>query len=487
MVLVPLFGAFITAIVGHIRKEINNYLALIALGISFILSLLTASHVLTNGVINYYTAGLQPPFAIEIVVDSISALMAIIITSLSLSTVLYSKSYVKEKLSSNKEKYYYILVLLLTGGLIWFVVSGDIFNMFVGLEILSISSYTLIAIAQDKEAVAAAYKYLLMGSIGSSFFLLGIGYLYIMTGTLNLADLGTRIVELQLYNSEAIFASIAFIVTGLSIKGAIFPLHLWMPDAYSKALAPICALSSGAIIEAAIYALIRITLTVYGIDFITKTVPVTDILLWLAGIAIIIGSIYAISQKNIKRMLAYSSVSQMGYIVMGFGLGTQLGLKSGFLHLFNHSIMKACLFFAAGAVIYKTGITNIYDFEGLGEKMPYTMLFFAIASIAMVGLPPTNGFFSKFYLAWASISANQWLFAVIILISSLLNAAYFFRVINIAFFSGENHDIERNEAPLTVLIPTGILAISCIVFGIGFNIPMSLLEPAVETLLLGGI
>lgn len=486
IVLSSLFGSYIVALAGILKHRYNNILSIFFLSIAFIFSILTANTVLANGTIRYNTAGLKPPFAIEIVVDPLSALMTIIITSLSLLTVIYSRRFVKSELDERRERYYYVLVLLLTGGLAWFVITGDIFNMFVGLEILSISSYTLIAIAQNKKAIAAAFKYLLMGSIGSSFFLLGIGYLYIMTGTLNFADLATRIAELQLYNSPAIFASIAFIVTGMSIKGAIFPLHVWMPDAYSKALSPVCALSSGAIIEAAIYGLIRITLTVYGINFITSVVPVKTILLILAGIAVIIGSLYAISQSNIKRMLAYSSVSQMGYIVLGYGLGTLLGLSAGLLHLFNHSIMKASLFFAAGAVVYQTGKTDIDEYKGMGEKMPWTMRFFAISAVAMVGVPPTNGFFSKFYLVWASVSADQWIFAVIILISTLLNAAYFFRVINKAFFAGEEYrDVERKVAPISMLIPLGILSVSCIIFGLGFNIPMSLIRPVAEKLTLG--
>lgn len=488
MVLFTLFGSYIAAICGCFERKLSNLVSISILTVSFIFSLATVYYVLAGGPIFYHTAGLKPPFAIEIVVDSLSALMTLIITSLSLLTVIYSRKFVKKELDKKKERYYYILVLLLTGGLLWFVISGDIFNMFVGLEILSISSYSLIAIAQNKEAIVSAYKYLLMGSIGSSFFLLGIGYLYIMTGTLNLADLGARILELQLYHSEAIFASIAFIVTGLSIKGAIFPLHVWMPDAYSKALSPICALSSGAIIEAAIYGLIRITLTVYGIDFITQIIPVKTILLWLAGIAIIIGSLYAISQENIKRMLAYSSVSQMGYIIMGFGLGTPLGLSAGFLHLFNHSIMKACLFFAIGAVVYRTGKTNIYEYRGVGEKMPVTMIFFSLAAFSMIGVPPFNGFMSKFYLAWASVSSGQWIFTVVILISSLLNAIYFLRVVEKAFFfEGEHDEIQRNEAPITMLIPIGALSVSCLVFGLGVNIPMSLIEPVAEKLLTLGL
>ncbi|PTD93669.1 hypothetical protein C9439_06365 [archaeon SCG-AAA382B04] len=483
LVLIPLFGAYLAAISVLFKKKINNILSLILLSLSFFLSLLTANHVLTSGDISYHTAGLQPPFAIEIVVDPLSALMTIIITSLSLLTVIYSREFIRKELSDKRESYYYILVLLLTGGLNWFVIAGDIFNMFVGLEILSISSYSLIAIAQNKEAIASAYQYLLMGSIGSSFFLLGTGYLYIMTGTLNFADLAIRIAQLGLFNSEAIFASTAFIVTGLSIKGAIFPLHVWMPDAYSKALAPICALSSGAIIEAAVYALIRITLTVYGIEFITEIVPVKTILLWLAGIAIIIGSLYAISQSNIKRMLAYSSVSQMGYIVMGYGIGTQLGLSAGILHLFNHSIMKACLFFAVGAIAYKTGKTDLYEYEGMGDKMPVTMMFFSLAAISMVGIPPTNGFISKFYLVWASASSTRWIFAAIILVSSLLNAIYFFRIINKAYFGGGHEEASRDEAPYTMLVPIGVLAISCVVFGLAFNIPLSLIEPVAEKLM----
>ncbi|OKY78107.1 MAG: NADH:ubiquinone oxidoreductase chain M [Candidatus Methanohalarchaeum thermophilum] len=484
VVLVPLITAYFLPLCGYIRSSLCNLVSVFSLSISLIISLYLAKIVVLEGTIQYFTTGFQPPFAIEIRADQLTVLMVLATILLSLLTVIYSRYFIRGRFTEERKGLYYALILLLAGGLNWFIIAADIFNMFVGLEILSISSYTLIGISQKRKAIISGFKYLLMGAIGSSFTLLGIGYLYIMTGTLNFNDLALRIIELNLMHSEAILASLAFIVTGLSIKSAIFPLHVWMPDAYSEALVPICALSSGIIVEAAVYMLIRIIYTVYGTKIIMEIVPITTIFLYISGIAIILGSFFAISQTNIKRMLAYSSVSQMGYIILGVGISTKLGLSAGFLHLFNHTIMKACLFFAVGGVVYRKGITEIYEFRGIGKKMPWTMTFFSIAALSIIGVPPTNGFVSKFLLAYASLDAEKWFFAIIILISSLLNAVYFFKIINISFFSGkkeEEKDIK--EPPKTILIPTGILAILCIIIGFAFPIPLSMIETAIKSLI----
>ncbi|WGI17497.1 monovalent cation/H+ antiporter subunit D family protein [Methanonatronarchaeum sp. AMET-Sl] len=482
IILLPLLGAYIIPIIGYFKPKITNILTTIIVLITTILAVLLAIEILVNGEIYYFTVGEEPPWGVEILADHLAALMALIVLGVTLLATIFSKKYVKHSLKPKKEVLYYTLILLMTGGLLWFIMAADAFNMFVGLEIFSIASYSLTAISQDKKAITAAFNYLLMGAVGSAFFLLGIGYLYIMTGTLNFADLAARIVELDLYPSTAIFASLAFIVTGLSIKSALFPLHVWLPDAHSKALSPVSALFSAVLVEVAAYGLIRILLTVYGYEYITEVIPLTTVFLILAGIAVLFGSLLAIYQTDIKRMLAYSSVSQMGYIIFGFGLGTSLGLSAGLLHLFNHALMKSALFLAAGAVIYLTGKRNIYDYGGLGQKMPYTMAFFGIAALAMIGIPPTNGFISKFYLAWAAVDIGQWVFVIVILLSSLLNAIYFFRVLNIAY-TRENDDMTKVKEPLTIVIPIGILAISCIIFGFGFSIPLDLIEPFAESLM----
>jgi len=483
LVIIPLISAYLIPVLGHFYKKHTYTLSVLTSLFVFLSSILLAFIIVEKGPISYYTVGVEPPLAVEVFADHLTALMAILSSGLTFFTIFYSKSFIRNKIPDKRKVTYYSLIHLLLGSLMWIIIGADIFNIFVGIEILSISSYTLIAISHERDAILSAFNYLLLGSIGSALFLLGIGYLYVMTGTLNLTDIATRIIELEIGNSVPILTSLGLIVTGLSVKSAIFPLHFWMPDAYSKALSPICALSSGAIVNAMLYVLIRILLTVYGIEYISHTVPLTTLFLWISGIAMIIGSLYAVFQSDVKRMLAYSSVSQIGYVLLGFGVGTHLGFSAGFLHLFNHAIAKAALFFAVGIVVYKTGITNVRDFDKMGSRMPITMSLFSISAIAMVGLPPTNSFFSKFLLAYASADSGLWIFVFVIVISTLLTAAYFFRLIALSFFSSTNKNVEKKKEPISLIIPTAILTIACLVFGIGFSIPLSLLEPVAGLLL----
>ncbi len=480
VILIPWITAYIMPIIGYKWKKWCNSFAVVALALSFIISLILARFVLVNGPMHYYMAGFMPPWGIELVVDYLGAYMCVVISFITLLVALYSKEYITKELSEQRRPQYYTLLLLLTGSMMGASVTGDLFNLFVCFEILSISSYALMSITGEGKALLAGYKYLLIGAIASSFVLLGIGHLYISTGTLNMADMFVRLPPL--YSSWTVLAALALLIVGFSIKTALFPLHVWLPDAYTNAPCSVPVLST-LVIKVGAVAIIRLLFNIFQPSFVINTIPMTAALSYMAAIAIIVASLFAISQTDIKRMLAYSSVCHVAYVILGIGIGTELGLTGGMLHILNHAVTKGCLFFCAGAIIYKTGIRNIREFGGLGRKMPVTMGAFTLAALSMVGLPPTNGFMSKFYIALAAMTAGRPELAIVILLSSLLNAIYFIRVINITYFGIPEEEIDIDEAPPTMLYPIIMLAACCLILGFGAELPLTILRPAAQALL----
>nr|QNO53869.1 F(420)H(2) dehydrogenase subunit N [Methanosarcinales archaeon ANME-1 ERB6] len=391
---------------------------------------------------------------------------------------------------------FYVVFQLLVTGLCGIIVTGDIFNLYVFLEIASLAAYALIAAAGGR-SLKASYNYVIMGSIGACFYLLGAGFLYSVTGSLNMADLSYLLPPL--YGNKVVQAAFVFFVVGMSIKMALFPLHVWQPDAYTYAPSAVSVIIAAAMSKVSIYAFIRIFFSVFTTEFIHIYVPITTVLSWIAAIAIIVGSVIAIMQSNLKRMLAYSSVSQIGYIVLGVALfSTQWGLYGALIHILNHAITKGCLFMVAGAIIYRTGVRSIKDFEGLGKKMPYTCAAFTLAALSMIGVPPTVGFITKLCLVLASLEAVEYVYVAVILASTLLNLVYFWRVVDRMYFvrkEGEEEgekEIKREEAPASMVLPTLILGSLCVIVGIlwlaGAETPLlPIVDQIVNTLLGKGV
>ena len=486
IVVIPLIAAFINPLIGWRQKKLCNPLAVIAVSASFCIALLIAKTVITTGRISYHMGGWAPPWGIELAVDHLSAFMCVTITFVSLLAVVYSKNYVEKELAEEKMVPYYTLLLLLIVAMLGIVVTGDLFNLYILVEMASLAAYALVAMSEERGSYVAAYKYLLLGFTGAIFILLGTAYLYIITGTLNMADLSIRIQPW--YGSWVVLVALALLTVGFGIKTALFPLHTWLPDAHSIAPSSISAVLSGLVIKTGAYCIIRTLFTVFQPSFVMEMMPVTSALSWIAAIAILVGSLFAISQTDLKWMLAYSSVAHIGFIVLGVGLATGYGTAGGILHIFNHAMAKGCLFLCAGAIIYKTGIRNIYDFAGLGDKMPVTMAAFTIAAFSMVGIPPSAGFISKFYLGLGALEQGTWagwVFIGVILLGSLLTAVFYIRVMNNVYFGERKRrgEIEKDEAPLGMLIPIVILAGGCLIFGIFPGIPLALAEPAARLLL----
>lgn len=463
-----LFASLIIPLLGVWKKNLAYPIAALTALTSAILSLYGFVFVILYGPINYYFGGWIPPVGIEYVYDHLSSFVVLVINFVALFVIAYSYQPVEKELPGKQTAYYSVVMLLLTGfnGMI---ITGDLFNLYVFIEISSLASYALIGVG-DKKAPFAAFKYLIIGTIGASFYLLGIGYLYFMSGTLNMNDLYNILPHMN--DSPTIIVALILIVVGLGIKMAIFPMHGWLPDSYTHAPSSSSALIAPIGTKVGAYAMIRLLYFVFGLNYFSQELAVSDLIAIFSSAGIIFGSILAIAQKEMKRMLAYSSVAQIGYIGLGIGLANPFGFIGAVLHLLNHAFMKATLFMVAGSIITKEGHSDIFKFDDTyRKKYPWTMAAFTVAALSMVGLPPLAGFFSKWYLALGTIENSSWLFLAVILISSLLNAVYFFRILEKVYMKSPDasevkEEVKRNEIQFSMLMPILVLAIGLIVLGI---------------------
>jgi multicomponent Na+:H+ antiporter subunit D len=475
-----LLFAFLTFLAGTFRKSLAFPFAMVGISVSLIASIMGLVQVLLNGAMHYYLGGWIPPIGIEYVLDHLSAFMAVLITFIAFLSMIYSRSIFLKDMP-DKIVPLYSLLLLLMAGLAGIVVTGDLFNVYVFLEIASLAAYAVMAIGSQKAPVAVI-RYVIIGTLGACFYLLGVGFLYFSTGSLNMADVARLLPGLS--ESRLIILAAVFIVTGMTLKMALFPFHIWLPDVYTYASSGVVAFVAPLMTKVGAYVLIRMLISVFPANYLTEVFPIMPVVGWLAAAAIIIGSVMAIAQKDLSRMLAYSSIAQIGYVALGIGLGNSLGLIGAMLHILNHAFMKGCLFQVAGAIRYRTGLWQIPKLAGLGRKMPWTMGAFTVAAISMIGLPPAAGFFSKWYLVRGSIDAHNWVFVVVILLSSLLNAVYFFRILEKVYTSSGSEDAAikvASDPPPGMTVPIVGLAVGIIVLGIiNAVIVTNVLQPVVK-------
>ena len=468
IIVIPLLAALLTPLIAYLSAKLLRVVLLGAILFSHLSAWGTLFHVLTEGTWHYKFGGWLPPWGIEYVIDPLSGSMAVLISFLSLLVAIYAGPFYKDE-TWLKRGIFHSLYALLTTGLLGMVVTGDVFNLYVFLEISSLAAYALIASGGHK-ATVAAFRYLLVGTVGASFYLLGIGYLYAVTGTLNMADLVQRLAPLSA--SPALLTAVVMLVAGMGIKMALFPMHGWMPDAYTYSPPAVIPFISGVMSKVAAYVLFRFLYFVIG--SYTGPVPAAlEFMGWLAAAGIIAGSVMAIAQSDFRRMLAYSSVAQIGYVVLGLAIGNTMALIGAVLHILNHAFMKSCLFLVAGGVKWKTGEHSIAKYAELCRSMPLSMGAFLVAALSMVGLPPTAGFFSKWYLVLGAMDKGQWLYIIVIILSSLLNAVYFFRVIEQVYLKkSDSLPAEKGptaaELPFAMLVPIIMLGVGILALGI-FN------------------
>ncbi len=416
ILLVPLATALFIPLLALWNVRGARTLTLLAILASLFFSATCLWQSIQSGPIHYHLAGWAPPIGIELVLDPLSGFMATLVSGLGLLAAFYSGPYFTGW-SSRRVGTFYGVYCLLVVGLLGIVITGDLFNLYVFLEISSLAAYALLSQGGSK-AIVAVFRYLLIGTVAASFYLIGVGYLYALTGTLNMADMASRLPDAV--DSPVLVVAASFIVIGLAIKAALFPLHGWLPDAYTYAPGPVIGFIAAVMTKVSAYALYRILYFVFD----TARGPREPILLlgWAAVIAVVAGSLMALAQKDVQRMLAYSSIGQMGYIMLGIAIGTPLALAGALLHMLNHAVMKGCLFMAVNGIQWKLGVFRVKDFTGMAKRLPLTMAAFTVAALSMIGLPPTAGFFSKYYLALAAVESGQWAFVVALVISSLLGA-----------------------------------------------------------------
>lgn len=484
MITLPILGAVLMPFLGYLREKWVPLASALPLAASSVLGVLLIGKIPSDGYLSYHMGNWPPPWGIEIRVDYIGLFLMLIVCGITLLALVFSRRYIAREVSGGRLNAYYVLFLLMSGAMLGFVVTGDIFNLFVFMEILALSSYALVAITGNRNAVRAAFKYVLMGVPSSIMVLLAIGFLYAATGTLNMADLSLRIAESGY--TEVLIVSYVLFVIGFGVKAALFPLHMWLPDAHSIAPSPISALLSGLLVEVGAFAIVRISLSVFtsGADnLIGGTMDAVGI---SAAAAVLYGGIMAIMQKDLKMMIAYSTVSHIGYIFLGITAMTAEGITGAMYHMLDHGLAKACLFLCAGSFIYVKGYRRIEDLKGAWRQMPWTCLAFALAAMSVVGIPPTAGFISKWYLILGNIEGGNYMYVAVLLAGAILAAVYCFRVIYYMFFqTGKEGAWEgefRDAAP-SMLSPVWVLSLGTLFFGVFSYLLIPSLLKAAESIL----
>jgi len=482
-IIIPFIAAPLIVFIG--QRKLAWPIAFFASTAAFVISCLLLSQVIGGGIISYQIGGWAPPLGIEYRVDAANGFVLFLVTGIATVVLPYARKSVDAEISKPNQTLFYALFLLCMTGLLGVTITADAFNVFVFLEISSLSTYVLIASGsyRDKRALTAAFNYLIMGTIGATFFVIGLGFLYMATGTLNMADLADRLSGQ--YESRTVRAGFAFILVGMGLKIAIFPLHFWLPNAYTYAPSAVTAFLAATATKVAVYVLLRFIFSVFQPAFLAETSTLELIFYPFALLAMFTASLAAIFQRDLKRMLAYSSIAQIGYMLLGIALFSETGLTATIIHLFNHGITKALLFMGVGAYVLRSGSSFYVHLHGLGKTMPWTSAAVVIGGISLIGVPGTAGFLSKWLLVQAAIEKGYWPLAMLIVASSLLAVMYVWRLIETLYLSPPNGERTIQEAPLSMLLPLWIMALACIYFGFETDITLGAAKTAAQALLAG--
>ncbi|MCB1229532.1 MAG: monovalent cation/H+ antiporter subunit D family protein [Verrucomicrobiae bacterium] len=452
LLLSPLFGALITGLVGMTDHRRCFPILATALTVSLFCAISLLAQVVKSGPIDYFVGGWDPQrvplgIGIQLRIDGINALLLVVITTVALLTSIYSIRRAGEE-NTEKTPQFYMLSQMLCVGLLGITVTADAFNLFVLVEVSSLTSYALVAMGSKPRGTMAAFNYIIMGTIGASFYLLGVGYLYMKTGMLNMAAIHQILSDPNVGHSPTVYVAFILILVGVWTKMAFFPLYGWLPNAYSYCPSTTSCLLAPLMTKVSVYVMIRVMLSVFGSEWIFQSLGWSHTVVWLACIAIVAGSVLALAQVELKKMLCYLIVAEVGYMVGGAWLANHWGMVGAIYHILSDAFMTLCLFIAANIFIKNRRAERIDQLEGLFKKMPITTTGFVIGALAMIGVPPTAGFFSKWYLLRGGIESGQWGYVVALLISSLVNAILFFRIFEVAYFGKnpvESHDAHHDH------------------------------------------
>ncbi|MGI9366073.1 MAG: monovalent cation/H+ antiporter subunit D family protein [Rhizobiaceae bacterium] len=483
VVLIPLIAAPLCMLFGN--RSIAFYLSLLASLCSFLLAVYLVFLVKDGTVLSYHIGGWAPPLGIEYRVDAANALVVLIVAAISLVTLPYARTSIQAEIAEKHHTLFYACFMLCFCGLLGVTITGDAFNVFVFLEISSLSTYVLVALGaeKDRRALSAAYDYLILGTIGATFFVIGLGLIYMATGTLNMVDLSERLASME--SNRTVRSAFAFIIIGMGLKLAIYPLHRWLPGAYTFAPSAVSAFLAATATKVAIYVVLRFMFSVFSKEFGFEQDTLTYIMFPFALIAMFVASMIAVYQVNVKRLLAYSSVAQIGYMLLGIALFSVTGLSATLVHLFNHAVTKGALFLAVGAIVYRIGSPLLPNMAGLGKKMPWTSAAIVAGGLSLIGIPGTVGFVSKWLLLQAALEHGYWPISLMIVLSSLIAIIYVWILIETLYLKPVTEGIEASEAPISLLLPTWILVLASLWFGFNAEFTVELTNTAAEGLFNG--
>lgn len=482
LIVVPLMAGPLFVLIRERKLVLGCAIAISWL--TFLGSCLLLKQVLSENFVTYDIGGWEPPWGIEYRIDALSAFVLLFVSFIGAAVITFAHASVEREIPRAKQYLFYATYMLCLTGLLGIVITGDLFNLFVFLEISSLSSYALIALGRSRRALMAAFQYLVMGTIGATFLLIGIGLIFQMTGSLNMVDIGNRLREVE--GSRTILVALAFVAVGVGIKMALFPLHFWLPNAYAYAPSVVSAFIAATSTKVSVYIFLRMTFTIFNSGFAFEEMPLDLNVMTLSLIGVFSASFVAVFQTNLKRLLAYSSIAQIGYMLLGISLASEMGLTGGILHMFNHALIKGGLFMAVACWALRLGTVNLDQLHGISRRMPWTCFAFVVAGLGLIGVPTTAGFVSKWYLLVAAFDAGRWPVAILVLISSLLALTYIWKIVEVMYFgelAPENEQIQ--EAPLSMLIPTYCVVGLTVVFGIWTSFPAGVARQAALALLGG--
>ena len=488
LVAIPILLAALPIVLGIKLERTGWTVAVGTCAVLFAASLALATTVYGRGeAVEHELGGFPREVGILLLADELSTIVTVLVTGTALAVLVYTR------VGGPRGNTFYSGYLLLVGGLLGLTLTNDVFNMFVFLEITGLATYALIATGDGPESAIASLKYLVLGTVGASIYLIGVGLLFMATGTLNMLELATAIPEAEGgYDNTLIRASFAFVFVGFAIKVAQWPVHAWQPDAYQHAPDGVTPLIAALVSTVSAYALGRVLFTAYTVEFL-EVVPVAATAVVAVGsVSVVAGSILAVIQRDVKRMLAYSSVSQFGLIVAAYGLATETALVGAIVHLVGHGLMKAGLFLAVGVIALGTGARTVREYAGLAKDQPVPAAVVAVLLIALVGIPPSVGFVGKWYIAVGAVEAEVWTVAAVIFLSTVLTLGYAARLLEAMYFTPARESRlpddslggvmatdggRRGDVTPGMLVVLVVIALLAVALGFAGGLFFDLLEP----------
>jgi multicomponent Na+:H+ antiporter subunit D len=466
--LLPLFAAISMPVVCLKHHHWSQPISVAILVAMVLVSILNLHNVIQHGEVRYMFSGWDAPLGIEWVADGLASVILVLMSALCLLAVVFSGPTAPKDLGG-RIVHYYTLILLLISSMAGIVFAGDLFNLFVFLEVAAISSYALIGVAGGR-ALFAAFRYLILGTLGASLYLLGVGYLYAVTGTLNMADIAEKLPFLL--NSKAVVGGLLFMFIGLGIKMAIVPFHSWLPEAYTYAPESISPILASTVTKVALLAWVRIIYWVFSASIAINDIPILLLVEVVGALAAVIGASLALAQRDIKMLFAYGGISHIGIILIGISQGNQTGFVGGVFYLLNDAVMQAGLFFLAGVAFCQYGVRTIDELGRVGKQAPWLTGSLIVMALGMIGLPPTGGFFGKWYIILGSLEAGNFVSVAAVVLSTLLTLAYFVKLFESIFHQPSTRaDVQSGKMPLSFKLTLGVTSVAIMILGL-FSSPI---------------